>query len=139
MNSGELIITKAREWIGTPFHQQGRQKQIGCDCIGLILGVAQEVGAISLTKKPWRDCDVTTYDCMSDSTLLLRLLPLHFITATETEQGNILLFKLSSNNYHVGLYNENAIIHACSVIGKVVCHKIISGWQIMEVFKYSFQ
>ena len=38
------IVDIAREWRGTPYRHQGRLKGVGCDCIGLILGVAKEAG-----------------------------------------------------------------------------------------------
>ncbi len=37
------IITIARTWLGTPYHHQARTKNIGTDCLGLVLGVYQEV------------------------------------------------------------------------------------------------
>jgi cell wall-associated NlpC family hydrolase len=37
------IVTQARGWIGTPFHHQARLKGIGCDCLGLCVGVALEL------------------------------------------------------------------------------------------------
>lgn len=40
----QQFITKAREWVGTPYHHQARLKHVGCDCIGLIVGVAREFG-----------------------------------------------------------------------------------------------
>ncbi len=35
------IVSEARSWLGTPFKHQGRVKGVGCDCIGLIAGVAR--------------------------------------------------------------------------------------------------
>ena len=42
----EMIVAEARSWIGTAFKHQGRMKKSygnrgGCDCIGLIVGVAK--------------------------------------------------------------------------------------------------
>jgi hypothetical protein len=42
--SREAIVAEARTWIGTPFHHQGCVKQVGCDCIGFIAGVALALG-----------------------------------------------------------------------------------------------
>lgn len=39
----ERIVNLASEWIGTPYRHQGYQKQIGCDCLGLIRGVWHEL------------------------------------------------------------------------------------------------
>ena len=38
------IIAAARGWIGTPYRHQASLKGIGCDCIGLVHGVARELG-----------------------------------------------------------------------------------------------
>lgn len=141
MNSSD-IISAAEEWIGTPFHQQGRQKQVGCDCIGLILGIAKEVGAISLTNQPWSQCDVHAYDAMNDSTLLVELMPKYFMEVPifpgiKPQQGDILLIQITDNQYHLSIQSHNnKIIHSCSSIGRVICHKIIPTWKVIKVFSY---
>lgn len=33
------IIAEARSWIGTPYRHQASLKGVGCDCLGLVLGV----------------------------------------------------------------------------------------------------
>lgn len=38
------IVAEARSWAGTPFVPQASVKGRGCDCKGLIVGVAREVG-----------------------------------------------------------------------------------------------
>ena len=38
------IVAAARGWIGTPYRHQGALKGVGCDCLGLILGIWREVG-----------------------------------------------------------------------------------------------
>ncbi len=30
---------KRSDWLGTPYRHQGRRKGVGCDCLGLVLGV----------------------------------------------------------------------------------------------------
>jgi NlpC/P60 family putative phage cell wall peptidase len=44
MTRGELVAAEAREWLGTPFRWQQSQKGVGCDCKGLLWGVARELG-----------------------------------------------------------------------------------------------
>ena len=41
---GELVAAEAREWLGTPFAWQQSAKGKGCDCKGLLWGVARELG-----------------------------------------------------------------------------------------------
>jgi NlpC/P60 family putative phage cell wall peptidase len=40
----DLVVAEARSWIGTPFHWQASVKGVGCDCKGLISGVARALG-----------------------------------------------------------------------------------------------
>jgi len=36
---GPLVVAEALSWVGTPYRHQGRRKGVGCDCLGLVLGV----------------------------------------------------------------------------------------------------
>lgn len=44
MHTSAHVIAAARGWLDTPFHHQGRLKGVGVDCIGLVVGVARELG-----------------------------------------------------------------------------------------------
>ena len=35
----ELILSEARQWLGTPYRHQASLKGVGCDCLGLVRGV----------------------------------------------------------------------------------------------------
>ncbi len=37
------IVTITKSWIGTPYHHQESVKHIGCDCLGLVRGVYEEL------------------------------------------------------------------------------------------------
>lgn len=37
------VVRAGRGWIDTPFHHQASVKGVGCDCIGLVAGVAAEL------------------------------------------------------------------------------------------------
>ena len=39
----EDVVCAARTWLGTPFHHQGRLKDIGVDCAGVVVGVAAQL------------------------------------------------------------------------------------------------
>ncbi len=40
----ERIVAAARGWIGTPYRHQAALKGVGCDCLGLLVGVWREFG-----------------------------------------------------------------------------------------------
>jgi cell wall-associated NlpC family hydrolase len=134
-----LILSEAKQWLGTPFHQQGRQKKYGCDCLGLIIGVAKSIGAKSITNQSWEVCDVQTYDCFDSSYLLPQIIPKHFPQVTShSNVGDIILFKVTDKQYHLAIQSEsNKIIHACSVFQKVIENRIPSNWLIKQVFRYN--
>jgi NlpC/P60 family putative phage cell wall peptidase len=39
----DAVVEEALAWLGTPYRHQGRLKGVGCDCIGLVLGVWRAV------------------------------------------------------------------------------------------------
>lgn len=43
MNRREQILAATAGWVGTPYRHQGSLKGIGCDCLGMVLGVWAEV------------------------------------------------------------------------------------------------
>jgi cell wall-associated NlpC family hydrolase len=42
--TGDEIVAKAREYIGTRWTHKGRVKGVGVDCVGLLVGVFSELG-----------------------------------------------------------------------------------------------
>lgn len=40
---GDRVVREALTWVGTPYRHQGRTKAVGCDCLGLLLGVWAEL------------------------------------------------------------------------------------------------
>lgn len=47
------IVAAAREYVGTPFQHQGRLKGFALDCVGLVLSVGEDVGAVDTDGKPF--------------------------------------------------------------------------------------
>jgi len=43
MISRHAVLAEAREWIGTPYQHQASAKGAGCDCLGLVRGVWQDL------------------------------------------------------------------------------------------------
>ena len=64
--SRSRIIKQARTWIGTKYHHQGRlKKSVNCsggvDCIGLVIGVADELNICDASGSPLSKHDKTNY------------------------------------------------------------------------------
>ena len=39
----DAVVGEALTWLGTPYRHQGLRKGVGCDCIGLVLGIWRAV------------------------------------------------------------------------------------------------
>ena len=46
MITGEDIVAEARTWIDTPWRHQGRLKYVATDCLGLVGGIAVNLGLV---------------------------------------------------------------------------------------------
>jgi NlpC/P60 family putative phage cell wall peptidase len=40
---GARVVAEALDWVGTPYRHQGSRKGVGCDCLGLLIGVWRAV------------------------------------------------------------------------------------------------
>lgn len=125
------VIKAARLWIGTPFHPGGRLRGVGCDCVGLLLGVALDLG---LTK-----FDPGTYRQKSRDRRLQATLS--FLCPSGTgELGDILLFEYVQSGLpqHVGIASPVGIIHAHLSRGGVVEHGLGEGDGFRLIASYQF-
>ena len=81
-----LIVQSARSWLGTPFHAQGRAKGIGCDCLGLLMGIARELNLKSKNGLPLIDYDQRDYHLILDGNKFEAALLEHFTEINEIEK-----------------------------------------------------
>ncbi len=133
------LIEETRTWLGTPFHHQGRVKQVGCDCIGLIVGVAAVLG------RPEARYDRQDYGRLPDGNRLYHLLKEHCVEVSQGDMrpADIALFRFDSNPQHVGILSDYpggglGVIHAYAQARKVVEHYLDESWKakIVAVFRW---
>lgn len=123
------IIAKAREYVGTPFHHQGRQKGVGIDCIGLLVCVANDLGI--------KVIDRDGYGTMPYKGLLEQGLKENCERITIPVPGCIVLIKFpNAHPSHVGIYTGENIIHCWSQPGKCVEHIYSDKWKRLTVGYY---
>lgn len=113
------VVAQAREWIGTPFHHQARLKGVGVDCIGLVIGVARELGIVAA------DFDIAAYPRTPDRTLM-PLADLHMQRAEPPLlSGQIVVVDFAGDPQHFGIvapyrHGGLSMIHAASKHGEVI-------------------
>src|SRR4051812_11829838 len=106
-HSATLIISEARSWIGTRFHHQGRIKKGGCDCIGLIIGVAEALD-IKSKGRSFAEIDNKNYSKNPDGVSLKLALEEYLtpIPLGSIRPGDILLLKINKEPQHVAFIGD---------------------------------
>lgn len=144
----QRIVTTARGWIGTRFHHQGRMKATathsgGCDCLGLLVGIADELNIISNNNILLCNYDVKDYGHIPDGKRMQAAFGSLFdVVPTEaTQPGDILLMRFDGEPQHVAIvsdypYGGLGIIHALAAARKVVEHRLDSVWKSRIVQAY---
>ena len=128
-----LIVSKAREFLGTPYHHQGRVKGGGVDCAGLVICVAHELGLSAY--------DINNYPRKSDGIELKQLFNKNAILTKKKDIGNIILLQIKQVPQHCGIIGIKddfmTLIHACRKRKKVVEIELTQNYinQIVSIYK----
>jgi NlpC/P60 family putative phage cell wall peptidase len=123
------IVEIARGWLGTKFKHQGRVKGVGVDCIGLVAGVARELG-IEFEDKLNYGRDPNGNELQSELE--------RYLTPCGIVVGAVALFRIEKQPQHVGIISDVGIIHAYAQSRKVVEHGLDAWWLERLVGCYRF-
>ena len=144
MNTRTDIVQQARTWIGTPFHHQARLKGKGCDCLGLIVGVVDELGLRDKHGQPLAGYDEVTYSKEPDGAYLSEKLTalLDEVPIGEAQAGDLALFKVRDNPQHMAFLtdyeNTLGMVHSYAPARRVVEHRLDDDWKqrLVKVFRW---
>ncbi|MGH6922560.1 MAG: NlpC/P60 family protein [Propylenella sp.] len=135
--SRAAIVAEARSWIGTPYRHQAALKGVGCDCLGLLIGVWREFmgvpsrSALRLDKNlvipPYTPdwAEAMGRESFADG---LRDY-LDEIEPSEAREGDIVLFRWRAHlpAKHAGILTApDRMVHAQQ--GAKVAEVAVSGW-----------
>lgn len=134
----EHIVSIARTWVGVPYQHLGRRKDKSVDCVGLIIGVGQELGL--KLKAPH------AYSPSPASNLVLRYADEQLV---KIEDNSFALGRVAvmwgmdrGEAQHLGIigsHNGNwTLIHAFSKAGKVVETHWDAFWKrrIYQIYEF---
>lgn len=129
-------MREARSWIGTPWHHQARVKGVGVDCVGVVIGVARDLGLSGY--------DVTGYGELPDPAMMGRELRENLIEipVEHVESGDILWFRIATDPQHVGIVScedPMTIVHAMRKPGLVVEVSVDERWRKRIVGAFRFR
>lgn len=139
MTTRQDIVTEARSWIGTRWMHQQSLKGAACDCIGLVRGVAMNVGLLpaDFATRP-EATQFSGYGRRPDGRLI-RALNLFMDRSQTLDIGNVLLMRFDQNPQHVAIVSDIGIIHAHASARRVVEHRLDDLWAQRIVAIYSFR
>ena len=112
---GNQIVAEALEWLGTPWFHGQSLKGIGTDCVGFIAGVGIKVGFLP------HDFIIENYERIPRNNFLVKFLD-RLLDRVEGDlcKGDVLMFRKSGVNGHVGIYlGDGEYIHADSINGVI--------------------
>ena len=147
---GARICEEARRWIGTPWVHQRYHKGLGCDCIGLVRGVALALNLCDASDggrlaKPFLGYGMGAEPEKMKAALSAYLEPIAFspLSGAEIidlcEPGDVLWIAFKGIERHVGIFTaERHIIHSYQGVGKVVEHTLDAKWTRRVAGAYRF-
>ena len=117
------VYLAARELLGTPYVHKGRKKDIGIDCIGVPIWVANRLNL--------EDLNVTNYGRTPDGTMQKRVSEV--CPSGILVPGALVVFKIKAVPQHCGIISldnlELGLIHAWDIAGMVCEHKLTQQWR----------
>lgn len=132
-----MIVDVARSWIGTPYRHQQMLKTHGCDCLGLLRGVYEEVtGKVSEQPPPY----TPSWGEAQGTELMLDAARRYLVETTEIVPGSVLVFRMKRGSVakHCGIATgKDAMVHAHYRRG-VVEDNLVSYWTRRTVGVYNF-
>lgn len=126
------MVSKAREFLGVPYHHTGRSRK-AVDCAGLIIAVYDELG------KPLPP--IPLYGRDNPPQYLLKYVSQCFELVggiDAAKPGDILVLRFSKVPQHLAIYTGPTIIHSYENVKKVVEHRLADVWKtrITAVYRH---
>lgn len=134
------VVTEARRWIGTPFHHQARQRGVGCDCGGLVGGVAVALGIVP--RDWWAqvfDPQWGGYGRQPAHGTLQRVCESFMRPVDQPLPGDVVLMRFAREPQHVAIVGDHgglSLIHGYEAIGAVCEHALDDKWRRRIVQAY---
>lgn len=139
MSDAARISVAAREWLGVPYHHQGRNG-FGLDCIGLLVMVGKAIGSFDVT------FDFTNYGREPNGELVkqldVHLEPLPWQGGELVVPGCVVALRWFEAPHHVGIVIDGPgyplLIHSHAAQGGVKQHRF-GRWhqkRITGVYKF---
>ena len=132
MSIKEEFLEKVKYYKGVPYHHQGRNREVGLDCAGLVVVALEDIGL------PVKDLE--GYARIPNAERLraiveynLKIVP----SLKEAEPGDIFLMRFATQPQHLAVYTGDGIVHSYSKKGYVLEQRLSDVWRKRVVGVYS--
>lgn len=134
------LLSLLESWVGTPYRHRAHVKGMGCDCIGLPIGVLTELKILNITDKdvPHYPRD---YHMHSTRSLLIeyikKYLNVEEIKDNSFKNGDLLCFKFGMTAAHAGFWFNDYLYESVDGSGVLKTHYPNSQWRhkLQHVFR----
>lgn len=114
------IVDEAREWLGTKFVHQARIKGMGCDCVGLIIGVGINTGVLDVNMNSMEVRKFMGYSKRPDPRMILLALRTFMVPVRKNEAGagDVVYRSYEVEPQHLGILTgpfkemKSGVVHA---------------------------
>lgn len=134
-----LVITVARSWLGTPYHDQQSVREVGCDCLGLARGIWREVVGpepfpIPPYSRDWGEAGPVEVLADGARTCMIE------VAADDPSPGALVMFRMRERAIakHVGILTDTGtLIHARERLG-VIEEPFAWSWRRRLAFAFLY-
>ena len=134
-----FVIATARNWLGTPYHDQASLCGVGCDCLGLARGIWREVVGeepfpIPPYSRDWGETGPREVLAEGAQAMMSEIPP------ADASPGALVLFRMGQRAIakHVGiLTGPDRFIHAYERLG-VIEEALTPAWRRRIAFAFLF-
>lgn len=133
------VISAARLWLGTPYHNQAALRGVGCDCLGLARGLWADMGGAPVREMPAYTRD---WGEVGRRELLAQGLRRYLIECDPALclPGSLVVFRMRAHAIakHVGILTDSdSFIHSYERLG-VIEEPLTTAWRRRIAFAFQF-
>lgn len=119
---------QARRLVGVKFRAQGRDPATGLDCVGLALAVYGFPRQLARADYQLRGNHLAE--------LKAGLLgPFRRVSIAKAGSGDLLLFRVAGDQFHLGVMTGRGIVHADAGLRKVVERPGMAPWPLIAAYR----
>lgn len=130
-NEAAAIVARARSLIGTRFRPQGRSRDQGLDCIGLVMLATETPPAGVPDDYHLRDGDTTRMNAAFDASGFFRL------PVEQAEAGDVLVARSGPGQLHTLILTLGGYVHAHAGLRRIVEAPGTPPWPVLAAWRRS--